>query len=274
MRRPSFQFYPADWRNNAKLRRCSWGARGVWIELLGLLHDSDDYGVLRWNLKQIAQAIGAPLKLLKELVDCGVLYGIEKGACEPMIYTPRSGRKDGEPVCLMPSQPGPVWYSPRMVRDEYVRTKRGESTRFGEGGEPPKQRRSQPPKPPFGDGIGGSSPRPQSDGSTSSSTSTTEVPNGTPVEARQRFEMHEGWQPDELNLKTQCRMQMVALESINQVLVLDFVAYWLNRDTVDNQGGWCQRLVKNAKRMAVIAAATGATPSDPPEDWAAGGVML
>nr|WP_298117377.1 DnaT-like ssDNA-binding domain-containing protein [uncultured Pseudomonas sp.] len=273
MKRPSFQFYPADWRNNAKLRRCSWAARGVWIELMGLMHDSDEYGVLRWNLKQIAQAIGAPIKLLKELVECGVLYGAESGECEPMIYTPRSARKAGDPVCLMPAQQGPVWYSPRMVRDEYVRTKRGESTRFGEGGEPPKPRTSRSPKRPIGDDIGEAPHRPQGDGSTSSSTSTTSVPNGTSVDARQRFEMHEEWQPDELNLKTQCRMQMVAPELLTDELVLGFVGYWLNRDTADNQGGWCQRLAKWAKRQAVTDAAAG-NASAPAPDWTEGGVIL
>jgi hypothetical protein len=29
MKRPAFQFYPSDWRNNANLRRCSPAARGV-----------------------------------------------------------------------------------------------------------------------------------------------------------------------------------------------------------------------------------------------------
>ena len=50
-RRPSFQFYPADWRANAKLRRCSRAERGDWIELICLLHDSEEYGVLSVPLK-------------------------------------------------------------------------------------------------------------------------------------------------------------------------------------------------------------------------------
>lgn len=108
----------------------------MWIELLGLLHDSDNYGVLAWPLKEIAQALGAPVKALKELVDKGVLYGAEKGECEPFVYTPRSGRKNGEPVELVAVQQGPVWFSPRMVRDEYVRTVRGENTRFSEENNP------------------------------------------------------------------------------------------------------------------------------------------
>lgn len=153
MRRPSFQFYPADWRNNANLRRCSWEARGVWVEVMGLMHDSDEYGMLRWPLKEIAQALGAPVKLVLELSSKGVMKGVDSGQCEAMVYTPRSGRKDGEPVDLVPSQPGPIWYSSRMVKDEHVRTIRGEGTRFGDS---PKDS----PIPPL------------SDGSTSSSTAT------------------------------------------------------------------------------------------------------
>ena len=64
MKRPSFQFYVADWRLDQKLRRCSPAARGVWIDILCLLHDSDEqYGVLRWPLL-ITLAILAPLSLI------------------------------------------------------------------------------------------------------------------------------------------------------------------------------------------------------------------
>jgi len=150
LKRPAFQFYPADWRNNANLRRCSAGARGVWMDVLCVLHDSDDYGIVRWPLAELASAAGAPIRLIKELVEKRVLKGCDKGECEPFIYTPRSGRKDGDPVILVAVQLGPVWYSSRFVRDEYVRTIRGESSRFGES---PKDA----PKPPFGDGSTSSS---------------------------------------------------------------------------------------------------------------------
>jgi hypothetical protein len=162
VKRPSFQFYPADWRNNANLRRCTWEARGVWVEVMGLLHDSDTYGVLRWPLKEIAQALGAPLKLVQELATKDVMKGCNSGECAPFIYTPRSGRKDGEPVLLVPSQAGPIWYSSRMVRDEYVRSIRGDSSRF-----------ETPPKTTIG-ATSKQTPKPrQSDGSTSTSTTTS-----------------------------------------------------------------------------------------------------
>lgn len=125
MARPSFQFYPKDYRGHAKLRFCSWAARGAWVEFLCLAHDSDEYGVLREPLKSIAEAMGAPLKLLRELSEKGVLYGTEKGPCEPMVYRAKSGRKIGPPVTLIAAQNGPIWYSPRMVKDEYLRQIRG-----------------------------------------------------------------------------------------------------------------------------------------------------
>lgn len=162
MRRPSFQFYPADWRNNANLRRCSWEARGVWIEVMGLMHDSDTYGVLRWPLKEIAQALGAPARLVTELATKGVMKGADKGEIEAFVYTPRTGRKDGEPKVLLPAQQGPVWYSSRMVKDEHLRSVRGEQTRFGD------DTKGEPKAAPKG-GFGATS----SDGSTSSSSSTT-----------------------------------------------------------------------------------------------------
>ena len=67
MSRPSFQFYPDDWRNNSKLRRCSWAARGVWAEVICLMHDGEIYGVLPWTLKEIGRALGCPMTHLKEL---------------------------------------------------------------------------------------------------------------------------------------------------------------------------------------------------------------
>lgn len=161
MKRPSFQFYPGDWTGNSNLRRCSHSEKGVWLDVICLMHDQTEYGVLRWPLKEIAQAVGCSLSMLRSLVTKGVLKGDDKRMEEPYVYIPRSGRRDGEPVTLLGTQDGPLWYSSRMVKDEYVRTIRGESTRFSdEFGAAPKLS----PKPPFGDGSSSSS-------SSSSSTS-------------------------------------------------------------------------------------------------------
>lgn len=53
--RPSFQFYPADWLANTNLRRCSEAARGIWIDVMCVLHGADEYGVIRWPLADLAR---------------------------------------------------------------------------------------------------------------------------------------------------------------------------------------------------------------------------
>lgn len=154
MKRPSFQFYPGDWSGNSNLRRCTHAEKGAWLDIMCLMHDQEEYGVLRWSLKEIAQAIGCPAALLNGLIAKGVLKGSEEALGEAFVYTPRSGRKDGEPVTLVPTQAGPIWYSSRMVKDEHVRTIRGESSRFSaDNGGAPKSA----PKTPFGDGSSSSS---------------------------------------------------------------------------------------------------------------------
>lgn len=162
MRRPSFQFYPGDWRANAKLRRCSDAARGAWVEVLCLLHDSDEYGVIRWPLADIARAAGVPAKLLKELASKGVLKGGDDG-CDTFVYTPRHAGKDGEQVTLLDAQDSVCWYCSRFVRDEYIRQRRGISSQFSEDNQPPKSQ----PKTPFGDGSSSSSASASSSASSS-----------------------------------------------------------------------------------------------------------
>lgn len=195
MKRPSMQFYFGDWRNNANLRRCSWEARGVWIEVMGLLHDSDDYGQLRWTLQEIAQAIGAPMKALRELVSKNVLKGCDKGECDAYIYTPRHAGKDGDPVALVAVQVGPIWYSTRMVRDEWVRQKRGAGTRFGDT---PNDAPNSPPIPPFGEAPKPQPPQREGDGPSSSSSLKEKERCETAPTARPRgTRLPTGWAPSD-----------------------------------------------------------------------------
>lgn len=126
MRRPSFQFYPDDWSSNSNLKRCTHEEKGIWIDVMCVLHDQDEYGIARWPLAEIAQAVGTTKAKLKRLVDKGVLKGADAGqAVDPFVFVPRSGRKNGDPVTLIEQQEGPLWYSSRMVLDEYKRMVRG-----------------------------------------------------------------------------------------------------------------------------------------------------
>jgi hypothetical protein len=46
---PWFKFYPASWRSDPALRTCSISARGLWIDLLCLMHESEPAGYLLLN---------------------------------------------------------------------------------------------------------------------------------------------------------------------------------------------------------------------------------
>lgn len=65
-KRPSFQFYPGDWLNDAALRLVSVGARGLWIDMLCMMHQGTPYGHLKVAGKVIlpsnlARTLGATL---------------------------------------------------------------------------------------------------------------------------------------------------------------------------------------------------------------------
>lgn len=136
MKAPAFQMYARDWLANVKLRRCSPAARGAWIDVMCLMHGSDEYGVLRWPLADIARAANVPIKLLRELTERDVLKGADADAAD-YVHVPRHAGKDGEPVTLLEAGTGPVWYCSRFLRDEWVRGRRGEGTRFSNGNQPP-----------------------------------------------------------------------------------------------------------------------------------------
>lgn len=153
--RPSFQFYHGAWRSNAKLRRCTHAERGIWIDTMCLLADSDEFGILRWPLGELARAVGCKVKELLSLHAKTILKGADCGqTVNPFVFVPRHAGKEGQPVILIPEQQGPVWYSSRMVRDAYIASIRGKGTRFGEAPEKPPD---DTPTRRIGDGLSSSS---------------------------------------------------------------------------------------------------------------------
>lgn len=113
LKRPAFQFYPADWRKDLALRKCSLAARGMWVEILCIAHECDPYGTLLHNgealqADDIAGLVGmcSPREaksLIDELLRKGVARIDEKG----------------------------LIYSKRMVEDERIRNARAEGGKAG-----------------------------------------------------------------------------------------------------------------------------------------------
>lgn len=94
---PWMKFYPQDWRADEKLRLCSLAARGLWIEMLALMHRSERYGQLLISGRvptdtQLAVQVGASPEevtaMLAELSDAGVFSRAAGGA----IYSRRMTR--------------------------------------------------------------------------------------------------------------------------------------------------------------------------------------
>lgn len=131
MKLPALLFYPGDWLKDPQLRRCAHEEKGVYIDMLCLMHECEERGVLAtagaaWSDEEVAQAIGGDhqrtLSCVASLVVKGVVSRNSSGAI----------------------------YSRRMVRDENKRQKCSEAGRRG-GGNPtfkgvPKGRSKGGPK--------------------------------------------------------------------------------------------------------------------------------
>lgn len=94
---PWMKFYPQDWRADEKLRLCGLSARGLWIEMLAIMHRSERYGQLLIGGRvptdaQLAVQVGALPEevsaLVAELEHAGVFSRAASGA----IYSRRMTR--------------------------------------------------------------------------------------------------------------------------------------------------------------------------------------
>ncbi len=108
-KQPAFQFYPGDWFKDPELSRVSPAARGVWMDMLCLMWESEDRGRLisggkPWTKEDIVKAVrGDPKGVLQnvtELVDAHVTEQDPSGAyiCRRMVRDQKARLKGGERV--------------------------------------------------------------------------------------------------------------------------------------------------------------------------------
>lgn len=109
---PYFPFYTGDWMKDPNLRSVSFSARGLWTDMLCLMHEGDRRGYLTLNgsplsLQSLARMTGGSTEevsqILTELINSGVCSCNDHG----------------------------LIYSRRMVRDEKVRQARAEGGKKG-----------------------------------------------------------------------------------------------------------------------------------------------
>jgi hypothetical protein len=140
--RPAFMFYPADHRKDAELQSCSLAARGLWMELICIMHQCEPYGSLKINgqpmkTAQIGRLVGetedALIVLLKELGDAGVYSREEDGT----IFSRRMKRD--ERLRIVRAEAGKKGGNPSLLNHE-VNQKDNQRDNLT-----PKQRRKQKP---------------------------------------------------------------------------------------------------------------------------------
>lgn len=89
MKKPSFQFYPGDWRKDQNLSRASLQAKGALIEIMCLAFECEKRGYLKtgkdpWTIEEIAHAIGGDkmknIEAIEELLHKKILKKDKKNA--------------------------------------------------------------------------------------------------------------------------------------------------------------------------------------------------
>lgn len=113
MKLPAFQFYPADWRKDPGVQALSFHDRGVWFEILCLMHECSQRGKLLLNGQPmpedaLARLLGLDKQILTKTLTTLLAFGVAS--------------TDGETGALV---------SRRMVRDEEIRVIRQKAGRMG-----------------------------------------------------------------------------------------------------------------------------------------------
>lgn len=96
------KFYCQDWLKDSQLRLCSAATRGVFIDMLAMMHDFDKRGYLvisekangkliesKLEAKQIARMIGEDLLEVQSAIDELIRYNVLKTDCNGYLYSKR-----------------------------------------------------------------------------------------------------------------------------------------------------------------------------------------
>jgi len=168
---PAMQWYPGDWRKDPGVQALSYEERGVWFELLMLMHDCEDRGKLMLNGKPIEhKRLAVMLRLTEAEITEHITQYITLGVASVCPDT-------GAVMCR------------RMVRDEanrmknVINGKKGGNPAFEKGKDNPYYKRPDNPTDNPKDN------RKISPSSSSSSSSSEEciVPTSGTATPRKRF---------------------------------------------------------------------------------------
>lgn len=119
MKMPALQFYPADWRKDPAVQSLSYHDRGVWFEMLCLMHESSERGVLLLNglsmpEDALARVLGLDNQTLNQTLTTILTYGAAKKRSEDgAIYSKRM--VEDEKLCQTRRKAGKLGGNPRLL---------------------------------------------------------------------------------------------------------------------------------------------------------------
>lgn len=95
------KFFTSDWRADPRLKMCSAGARGVWIEMICLMHEAKPYGHLLVygqppNEAQLASLTGIPFAELHQYLADLERMGVFSRTKEGVIYSRKLVRMEAK----------------------------------------------------------------------------------------------------------------------------------------------------------------------------------
>jgi len=91
---PAIQFYPADWRKDPGVQALDYFEKGVWFEMLLIMHESKNRGFLQINgqkieEKMLARMLGVTLKKTQKVLKTLVLFDVYSVDGNGVIYSRR-----------------------------------------------------------------------------------------------------------------------------------------------------------------------------------------
>lgn len=96
---PWMKFYPRDWRGDQALRVCSLAARGLWMEMLSIMHEAKPYGHLvingrAVNAAQLGALAGTSEEHVRELLNELEAAGVFSRNRDGVVYSRRMTRDE------------------------------------------------------------------------------------------------------------------------------------------------------------------------------------
>lgn len=199
MKMPAMQFYPGDWRRDPGVQALTYEERGIWFEILCLMHECEPRGKLVLNGRPIdderlARMLGVPYekisqpisqnenRLMPRLMEGLISQPISQILNQLVTLGVASRDENGALVCR------------RMVRDEAKRSKlsdfgkKGGNPAFAKGKDNPYHKPKKNLA--YAEAYQGCD-KPNISPSSSSSSSSSDIPPYPPLPAEAGLDLHD-----------------------------------------------------------------------------------